>query len=161
MAKTEGRVGGRGRGIRLPGLRRARTEAGYSMRALEADSGVARSTIWHLEEGERGAQSRTVSTLAECLKVPPHALTREPGDAPPADPDAESAVHAVGVVSEEDFIFAALRAPAEGVSEDEALGRILRERRDRPARPAPRPREQMPKIPAGGLTAAAAVSADR
>ncbi len=42
MAKAEGRVGGRGRGIRLPGLRHARTKAGYSMRELEAKSGVAR-----------------------------------------------------------------------------------------------------------------------
>ncbi len=157
MAKTEGRVGGRGRGIRLPGLRRARTEAGYSMRALEADSGVARSTIWHLERGERGAQSRTVRQLAEVLDIPVLALTREPGD---DDPASGSSRHAFGVVKEKDFVFAKIRAAAEGISEDEALGRMLRERAQRPPKPQLWPREEMPKI-AGEKNAAAAVLADR
>lgn len=167
MARAEtgggigGTVGGRGRGIRLPGLRDARTEAGYSMRRLEAESGVSRSTIWHLELGERGAQSRTVERLAKTIGVPVRALTRAPGE-PHAWDDGGSAEAApnFGVASAGDFEFAKLRAAAEGISEDEALGRMMRERAQRPPKPRLMPREEMPQV-SGGLTASAAVLADR
>ena len=168
-AETEGgiggTVGGRGRGIRLPGLKDARTEAGYSMRRLEAESGVSRSTIWHLELGERGAQSRTVERLAKTIGVPVRALTRAPGR---ADGDAPAEVapnFGVAAAAEKDFEFAALRAEAEGISEDEALGRMMRERKlaeDRRRRwgPRHRPLSELPRI-TRGLTASEAVAADR
>jgi transcriptional regulator with XRE-family HTH domain len=65
----------------LPGLRRARTDAGYSIRGLQVASGVPRSAISLIERGKSGAQSRTVHRLAEALGVEPPALTRDPADA--------------------------------------------------------------------------------
>ncbi len=66
---------GRGKGILLPGLRGAREEAGRTIRELEAESGVARSTIHALEKGERGAQGRTIKALAQALGVSARRLT--------------------------------------------------------------------------------------
>lgn len=133
------------------------------MRELEAESGVSRSTIYRLETCEHGARSRTVRSLTEVLDVPVQTLTRSPvsGD----DPASGGSPHAFGVVSTEDFAFAKIRAAAEGVSEDEALGRMLRERTlddgtQRPVKPPRRPHSVRPKL-VGPLTAAAAVSADR
>lgn len=65
----------------LPGLARARTDAGYSIRGLQVASGVPRSTISLIERGKSGAQSRTVHRLAEALGVGTPALTRDPADA--------------------------------------------------------------------------------
>jgi transcriptional regulator with XRE-family HTH domain len=161
MATESKKESGRGRGILVPGLHRARIDAGYSMRRLEADSGVARSTIYRLELGERGAQRRTLQTLAGALGVPLRALTRDL-----SEPSAEPVPNVGVVASKEDFEFAKMLAAAEGISEDEALGRMVRERtlpggEQRPLKPPRRSHEVRPKIPAGGLTAAAAVSADR
>lgn len=149
---------GKGSGIGLPGLQSAREGAGYSMRELEAESGVSRSTIYRLETCEHGARSRTVRSLAEVLVVPVQTLTRSPvsGD----DPASGGSPHAFGVVSKEDFEFAKIRAAAEDISADEALGRMLRERAERPPKSQLWPREEMPKI-AGEKNAAAAVLADR
>ncbi len=166
MAKGDGK----GRGIWLPGLKALRSEAGYSMRELEEKSGVAYSTIYRLETGEHSARSRTVRTLAEALDAPIYALTREPGqylaeEGSDGDPDAENSAHAVGMVSKEDFAFAAVRAAAEDISEDEALGRLVREkvsleRAGRRLKPRLRSTEEMAHIE-GPNNAAAAVLADR
>lgn len=64
----------RGKGVMLAGLRGAREDAGYSLRALEARTGeigdkVYASTISELENGKRGAQWQTARTLAEALGV--------------------------------------------------------------------------------------------
>lgn len=81
MAQEErGSKDGRGRGIMLPGLARARADAGYSFRGLEEASGVPRSVISKIERGRSGAQSRTVKRLAEALGVPTPVLTREPSE---------------------------------------------------------------------------------
>ncbi len=63
------------RGIPLPGLRRARENAGLSLRDVEArtvaDGGqkVWRSTINEIERGNRGAYPKTAKRLADVLKV--------------------------------------------------------------------------------------------
>ena len=61
----------RGKGIMLPGLKRAREDAGLSLRELEAatNRGVYASTISDLENQRRGAQPRTARKLAETLGV--------------------------------------------------------------------------------------------
>lgn len=59
----------RGRGIMLPNLKRERERRGMSLRDLEAESGVVRSTINRLENLDHGAQGRTVRKLAEALGV--------------------------------------------------------------------------------------------
>ncbi len=157
---------GKGHGIGAPGLKQARADAGLTMRELEDASGVARSTIYRLETGEHGARSKTLKTLAKALDVPLHALTRQPGETYSWDENGGGeAAPTFGVASKQDFEFAAIRAAAEGISEDEALGRMFRERTlgdgsQRPLKPPRRPHEVRPKI-VGPLTAAAAVSADR
>ncbi len=56
---------------RLRALRRQRV---LTLRELEERSGVAYNTIWHLENGKRGAQPRTLRKLAEALGVEPEKL---------------------------------------------------------------------------------------
>lgn len=152
---------GKGHGIGAPGLKQARADLGLTMRELEDASGVARSTIYRLESGEHGARSQTLKTLAKVLDVPLHALTRQPRETYSWDENGGGeGAPTFGVASKQDFEFAAIRAAAEGISEDEALGRMLRERAQRPPKPQLWPREEMPKI-AGEKNAAAAVLADR
>ena len=53
-----------------------------TLRELEERSGVAYNTIWHLENGKRGAQPRTIRKLADALGVDPGELVKvEGGDA--------------------------------------------------------------------------------
>lgn len=61
----------RGRGIMLPNLKQERERKGMSLRDLEAESGVVRSTINRLENLDHGAQGRTVRKLADALSVTP------------------------------------------------------------------------------------------
>lgn len=64
---------------RLKALRQQRV---LTLRELEERSGVAYNTIWHLENGKRGAQPRTLRKLAEALGVSPEELVKvEAGDA--------------------------------------------------------------------------------
>lgn len=171
---------GREQGVRLPGLRRARKEAGYSVRELAEKSGVARSTISYLELGERSAQGRTARALAEALGVKRVALTREPGEA------SEDVASGVGMVAmpapsgehgddadtgEEGGDIEALaraRARREGVSVNEALRSMFQEyaiisgHAPLPTRylPSGAPRERRKKMSRPDA-AAAAVSASR
>ncbi len=177
---------GRGRGIRVPGLRRAREDAGYSVSDLEDASGVARSTISYLEDGVRGARGQTVRTLSRALGVPVSALTREPAERATVGgegfpPDVVPS-DAVGLAAREDFgddpmdgggyeayeVLVALapqRAAAEGISTEEALSRLVHEqvrlaRAERRRKPRLRPLDDLPRVE-GPNTAAAAVLADR
>ena len=50
-----------------------------TLRELEKRSGVAYNTIWHLENGKRGAQPRTIRKLAEALGVAPEELVKVEG----------------------------------------------------------------------------------
>ena len=47
-----------------------------TLRELEERSGVAYNTIWHLENGKRGAQPRTLRKLARALDVEPEELVK-------------------------------------------------------------------------------------
>ena len=47
-----------------------------TLRELEERSGVAYNTIWHLENGRRGAQPRTIRKLAVALGVNPEELVK-------------------------------------------------------------------------------------
>lgn len=60
---------GRGKGIELPGLRKARARRGLTIQELKDRTGIAASTIVGLENLDRGAQGRTLRTLAEALDV--------------------------------------------------------------------------------------------
>lgn len=52
-----------------------RTEHGFSQVDLSKRSGVARSTIIHLERGRMKPQAGTLRKLAKALDVPIHELT--------------------------------------------------------------------------------------
>jgi transcriptional regulator with XRE-family HTH domain len=58
---------------RLKALRHQRV---LTLRELEQRSGVAYNTIWHLENGKRGAQPRTLRKLARALNVEPEELVK-------------------------------------------------------------------------------------
>ena len=58
---------------RLKALRHQRV---LTLRELEQLSGVAYNTIWHLENGKRGAQPRTLRKLARALDVEPEELVK-------------------------------------------------------------------------------------
>jgi transcriptional regulator with XRE-family HTH domain len=58
---------------RLKALRQQRV---LTLRELEERSGVAYNTIWHLENGKRGAQPRTLRKLARALDVEPEELVK-------------------------------------------------------------------------------------
>jgi transcriptional regulator with XRE-family HTH domain len=58
---------------RLKALRHQRV---LTLRELEQLSGVAYNTIWHLENGKRGAQPRTLRKLARALYVEPEELVK-------------------------------------------------------------------------------------
>ena len=63
-------------------LRALRQQKVLTLRELEERSGVAYNTIWHLENGKRGAQPRTIRKLANALEVEPAELVKvEGGDA--------------------------------------------------------------------------------
>ena len=61
---------------RLKALRHRRV---LTLRELEQRSGVAYNTIWHLENGKRGAQPRTLRKLARALDVEPEVLVKTEG----------------------------------------------------------------------------------
>jgi transcriptional regulator with XRE-family HTH domain len=61
---------------RLKALRHQRV---LTLRELEQRSGVAYNTIWHLENGKRGAQPRTLRKLARALDVEPEVLVKTEG----------------------------------------------------------------------------------
>ena len=61
---------------RLKALRNQRV---LTLRELEQRSGVAYNTIWHLENGKRGAQPRTLRKLARALAVEPEELVKTEG----------------------------------------------------------------------------------
>jgi len=61
---------------RLKALRHQRV---LTLRELEQRSGVAYNTIWHLENGKRGAQPRTLRKLARALDVEPAELVKTEG----------------------------------------------------------------------------------
>jgi transcriptional regulator with XRE-family HTH domain len=61
---------------RLKALRHQRV---LTLRELEQRSGVAYNTIWHLENGKRGAQPRTLRKLARALDVEPEELVKIEG----------------------------------------------------------------------------------
>ena len=61
---------------RLKALRQQRV---LTLRELEERSGVAYNTIWHLENGKRGAQPRTLRKLAVALGVEPEVLVKTEG----------------------------------------------------------------------------------
>jgi len=60
-------------------LRALRHQRVLTLRELEERSGVAYNTIWHLENGKRGAQPRTIRKLADALGVDPEELVKVKG----------------------------------------------------------------------------------
>jgi transcriptional regulator with XRE-family HTH domain len=68
--------------VNMQRLRALRQKRVLTLRELEERSGVAYNTIWHLENGKREAQPRTIRKLADALGVDPGELVRvEGGDA--------------------------------------------------------------------------------
>ncbi len=65
--------------VNVQRLRELRQKRVLTLRELEKRSGVAYNTIWHLENGKRGAQPRTIRKLAEALEVSPEELVRVGG----------------------------------------------------------------------------------
>lgn len=60
---------GRGPGTPVPGLKRERLLAGYTVRGLAEAAGVDPSTVNAVENGHRGVQGTTLTKLAETLGV--------------------------------------------------------------------------------------------
>lgn len=60
---------GRGPGTPVPGLKRERLTAGYTVRGLADAAGVDPSTVNAVENGHRGVQGTTLTKLAETLGV--------------------------------------------------------------------------------------------
>ena len=66
--------------VNVQRLRALRQQRVLTLRELEERSGVAYNTIWHLENGKRGAQPRTIRKLADALGVDPGELVKVEGD---------------------------------------------------------------------------------
>ena len=67
-------------------LRRVRAEVGMSISELQAASGVARTTIYRIEDRKGGADEATILALATGMRVKPPALRQmvvQEGHAPP------------------------------------------------------------------------------
>jgi transcriptional regulator with XRE-family HTH domain len=62
--------------VNVQRLRALRQQRVLTLRELEERSGVAYNTIWHLENGKRGAQPRTLRKLARALGVEPEELVK-------------------------------------------------------------------------------------
>ena len=62
--------------VNVQRLRALRQQRVLTLRELEERSGVAYNTIWHLENGKRGAQPRTLRKLADALGVDPVELVK-------------------------------------------------------------------------------------
>jgi transcriptional regulator with XRE-family HTH domain len=62
--------------VNVQRLRALRQQRVLTLRELEERSGVAYNTIWHLENGKRGAQPRTLRKLAGALGVEPEDLVK-------------------------------------------------------------------------------------
>lgn len=75
------------RSTRLPGLRSARAERGWSQDRLHRESGVSRDNISRLETDEQGAFPVTVHRLARALGVPPSRLLRDTDAEGPTEND--------------------------------------------------------------------------
>jgi transcriptional regulator with XRE-family HTH domain len=65
--------------VNVQRLRALRQQRVLTLRELEERSGVAYNTIWHLENGKRGAQPRTIRKLADALSVDPGELVKVEG----------------------------------------------------------------------------------
>jgi transcriptional regulator with XRE-family HTH domain len=65
--------------VNVDRLRALRNQRVLTLRELEQRSGVAYNTIWHLENGKRGAQPRTLRKLARALDVEPEELVKTEG----------------------------------------------------------------------------------
>jgi transcriptional regulator with XRE-family HTH domain len=65
--------------VNVQRLRALRQQRVLTLRELEERSGVAYNTIWHLENGKREAQPRTIRKLAQALGVSPEELVRVKG----------------------------------------------------------------------------------
>ena len=63
----------------LPGLRATRKAQRITLRELAKQSGIATSTLSHLENSVRDASMPTVRRLTEVLGVGPEVLLRAPG----------------------------------------------------------------------------------
>jgi transcriptional regulator with XRE-family HTH domain len=62
--------------VNVQRLRALRQRRVLTLRELEERSGVAYNTIWHLENGKREAQPRTIRKLAQALGVEPEELVK-------------------------------------------------------------------------------------
>jgi transcriptional regulator with XRE-family HTH domain len=62
--------------VNVDRLKALRNQRLLTLRELEQRSGVAYNTIWHLENGKRGAQPRTLRKLARALDVEPEELVK-------------------------------------------------------------------------------------
>jgi len=65
--------------VNVDRLKALRNQRLLTLRELEQRSGVAYNTIWHLENGKRGAQPRTLRKLARALDVEPEELVKTDG----------------------------------------------------------------------------------
>jgi transcriptional regulator with XRE-family HTH domain len=65
--------------VNVDRLKALRYQRVLTLRELEQQSGVAYNTIWHLENGKRGAQPRTLRKLARALDVEPEELVKTEG----------------------------------------------------------------------------------
>lgn len=99
-------------------IRNARRARGWTQETLAGEAGVGRDAVLRVEKGRRNTRPSTISKVAGALELAYRDLLGEP-------------VLAGGAAGAEDeraiVALAKRRALAEGISEDEALGRLYRE----------------------------------
>jgi transcriptional regulator with XRE-family HTH domain len=108
-------------------IRHARRARGWTQETLAGEAGVSRDAVLRVERGHGNTRPSTISKVAGALGLDYHDLLAKPepvlvGGAPGTPAEA------AGVEDERALLaLAKRRARAEGVSEDEALGRLYRE----------------------------------
>jgi transcriptional regulator with XRE-family HTH domain len=85
---------------KTPRLREWRERATLSQEELKARSGISRATIADLEAGNRGAQPRTIRSLAAALGVEPADLYGDP-DSPKVEAPLSQQLTLNGLLAEE------------------------------------------------------------
>ncbi|MEW6636978.1 MAG: helix-turn-helix transcriptional regulator [Actinomycetota bacterium] len=105
-------------------IRNARRARGWTQERLAGEAGVGRDAVLRLEKGHRNARPSTISRVAGALGLDHRdLLLAEPGGGAPG-----TTAEAAGAEDERALLaLAKRRARAEGISEDEALGRLYRE----------------------------------
>lgn len=112
-------------GARIRNARRAR---GWTQEKLAGEAGVGRDAVLRVEKGHRNARPSTISKVAGALGLDYRDLMLAEAEPVSVGGAPGTPAEAAGAGDERALLaLAKRRARAEGISEDEALGRLYRE----------------------------------